>query len=58
MEGPDKFRRLIVIEFPALEQGVARFTSPEYDKAAAFRRSSDRFVPRLPTGGPVGRHKH
>jgi uncharacterized protein (DUF1330 family) len=39
MEGPDKFHRFIVIEFPTLDQGVACFTSPEYDKAAAFRRS-------------------
>jgi uncharacterized protein (DUF1330 family) len=39
MEGPDKFHRFIVIEFPTLEQGVACFTSSEYDKAAAFRRS-------------------
>ena len=39
MEGPDKFHRFIVIEFPTLEQGVACFRSPEYDKAAAFRRS-------------------
>ena len=38
MEGPDKFQRFIVIEFPTLEQGVACFTSPEYDRAAAFRR--------------------
>ena len=45
MEGPDKFHRFIVIEFPTFEQGVACFTSPasrsspEYDRAAAFRRS-------------------
>ena len=39
MEGPEDFHRFIVIEFPTLEQGVACFTSPEYDKAAAFRRS-------------------
>jgi uncharacterized protein (DUF1330 family) len=39
MEGPDKFHRFIVIEFPTLEQGVACFTSSEYDRAAAFRRS-------------------
>ena len=39
MEGPDKFRRFIVIEFPTLAQGVACFTSPEYNAAAAFRRS-------------------
>ena len=39
MEGPDKFHRFIVVEFPTFEQGVACFTSPEYDRAAAFRRS-------------------
>jgi uncharacterized protein (DUF1330 family) len=39
MEGPDKFQRFVVIEFPTLEQGVACFTSPEYNAAAAFRRA-------------------
>jgi uncharacterized protein (DUF1330 family) len=39
MEGPDKFQRFVVIEFPTFEQGVACFASPEYDEAAAFRRS-------------------
>jgi uncharacterized protein (DUF1330 family) len=39
MEGPDKFHRFVVIEFPTFEQGVACFTSKEYDEAAAFRRS-------------------
>ena len=39
MEGPEKFHRFIVIEFPTLEQGVACFTSPEYKAAAAFRRA-------------------
>ena len=39
MEGPDKFRRFVVIEFPTLEQGVACFKSKEYDEAAAFRRA-------------------
>jgi uncharacterized protein (DUF1330 family) len=39
MEGPDKFHRFIVIEFPTFEQGVACFTSQDYDRAAAFRRS-------------------
>lgn len=39
MEGPDKFHRFIVIEFPTFDQGVACFTSAEYDAAAAFRRS-------------------
>ncbi len=39
MEGPHKFHRFVVIEFPTFEQGVACFKSPEYDAAAAFRRS-------------------
>ncbi len=38
-EGPDKFHRFIVIEFPTLEQGVASFRSKEYDDAARFRHS-------------------
>ncbi|MGC1252578.1 MAG: DUF1330 domain-containing protein [Xanthobacteraceae bacterium] len=38
MEGPQKFQRFVVIEFPTLDQGVACFTSKEYDEAAAFRR--------------------
>jgi len=37
MEGPQKFQRFVVIEFPTFAQGVACFTSKEYD-AAAFRR--------------------
>jgi uncharacterized protein (DUF1330 family) len=28
----------VVIEFPTFEQGVACFTSDEYNKAVAFRR--------------------
>src|SRR5438552_12107087 len=39
MEGPDKFHRFVVIEFPTFEQGVACFQSDEYNRAAAFRRS-------------------
>ncbi len=38
MEGPQKFHRFIVIEFPTFEQAVACFTSKEYDVIAAFRR--------------------
>lgn len=38
MEGPKRFERFVVIEFPSFEQAVACFTSAEYDKAAAFRR--------------------
>jgi uncharacterized protein (DUF1330 family) len=39
MEGPDKFHRFVVIEFPSFDEAVACFTSPEYEEAAAFRRS-------------------
>jgi uncharacterized protein (DUF1330 family) len=39
MEGPQKFHRFVVIEFPTLEAGVACFKSDEYNAAATFRRS-------------------
>lgn len=39
MEGPDRFQRFVVIEFPTFEHGVACFTSDEYNQAAAFRRN-------------------
>ena len=39
MEGPDKFHRFIVIEFPSFELAVACFNSPEYAAASAFRRN-------------------
>jgi uncharacterized protein (DUF1330 family) len=38
LEGPEKFARFVVIEFPSLEQAVACFHSPEYQAAASFRR--------------------
>jgi uncharacterized protein (DUF1330 family) len=38
LEGPEKFNRFIIVEFPTLEQGVACFNSKEYQEAAAFRR--------------------
>ncbi|HEX9322750.1 MAG TPA: DUF1330 domain-containing protein [Xanthobacteraceae bacterium] len=38
MEGPEKFHRFIVIEFPSFDRAVACFNSPEYARAAAFRR--------------------
>ena len=41
MEGPQKFSRFVVIEFPTFEQGVACFQSDEYNKAAAFRRQNE-----------------
>jgi uncharacterized protein (DUF1330 family) len=38
MEGPEKFHRFVVIEFPTMEQAVACHRSPEYQEAAAFRK--------------------
>jgi uncharacterized protein (DUF1330 family) len=38
LEGPEKFHRFVVIEFPSLEQAGACHDSPEYREAAAFRR--------------------
>lgn len=40
VEGPEKFHRFVLIEFPTFEQGVACFRSPEYDAAAALRRQN------------------
>src|SRR3954470_22994150 len=38
-EGPETSQRFVVMEFPTFEQGVACFTSAEYNEAAEFRRS-------------------
>ena len=38
LEGPERFARFVVIEFPSLEQAVACYHSPEYQAAAAFRK--------------------
>ena len=38
LEGPEKFNRYVVIEFPTFEQGVACFNSKEYQDIAVFRR--------------------
>ena len=38
MEGPQKFHRFIVIEFPSFENAVACHESPEYLEAAAHRK--------------------
>jgi uncharacterized protein (DUF1330 family) len=39
MEGPHKFHRFVVIEFPTFDQALACFNSPEYEAAAAHRRN-------------------
>jgi uncharacterized protein (DUF1330 family) len=39
MEGPENFKRFVVIEFPTLERGIECFQSKEYQEAAAFRRN-------------------
>ena len=38
LEGPEKFGRFIVIEFPSLEQAVACHDSAEYQAASAHRK--------------------
>ena len=38
LEGPEKFQRFVVIEFPSLEQAVACHDSAAYREAASFRR--------------------
>ena len=39
MEGPEKFHRFVVIEFPSFEQAVACHKSAEYQAAAKYRRA-------------------
>ena len=38
LEGPEKFHRFIVIEFPSFEKAIACHESPEYLEAAAHRK--------------------
>jgi uncharacterized protein (DUF1330 family) len=38
VEGPEKFHRFVVIEFPSFEKAVACYDSPEYLEAAAHRQ--------------------
>ena len=40
MEGPEKFQRFVVIEFPTVEAAVGCFQSSEYNEAAQHRRES------------------
>ena len=39
MEGPHKFHRFVVIEFPTFDDAVTCFASPEYEAAIAHRRN-------------------
>jgi uncharacterized protein (DUF1330 family) len=39
LEGPEKFHRFVVIEFPSLKQAVACHSSHEYTEASSFRRN-------------------
>jgi uncharacterized protein (DUF1330 family) len=38
LEGPEKFERFVVIEFPSMEQAIACHDSPQYQEAAVHRR--------------------
>ena len=38
LEGPEKFERFVVVEFPSLEDAVACHDSPEYREASAHRK--------------------
>lgn len=38
LEGPEKFQRFVVIEFPTLERAVECQQSLEYQEASAFRK--------------------
>ncbi len=38
LEGPEKFERFVVIDFPSREQALACHDSAEYQEASAFRK--------------------
>ncbi len=38
LEGPEKFERFVVVEFPSLEDAVACHESAEYQEASANRK--------------------
>ena len=38
LEGPEKFHRFVVIEFPSFEKAVSCHESPEYLEVAAHRK--------------------
>ena len=38
LEGTEKFRRFVVIEFPSFEKAIACYESAEYLEAAAYRK--------------------
>jgi len=40
LEGPAETRRIVVIEFPSLEQAKAFYHSPEYTEAKRFREGA------------------
>lgn len=37
LEGPEETRRIVVVEFPSMEQAQAFYRSPEYQQAKAVR---------------------
>ncbi|HMB77566.1 MAG TPA: DUF1330 domain-containing protein [Kiloniellaceae bacterium] len=39
LEGPEKFHRFVVIEFPSMEDAIACHDSDIYQEAAAFRKN-------------------
>ncbi|MFT4640424.1 MAG: hypothetical protein ACI8T1_003752 [Verrucomicrobiales bacterium] len=40
LEGPEETQRIVVIEFPSMEQAKAFYTSPDYQKAKALREGA------------------
>jgi uncharacterized protein (DUF1330 family) len=40
LEGPQESRRVVIIEFPSLEQAKAFYDSPEYQSAREFRKDA------------------
>ena len=38
LEGPEETRRVVIVEFPSLEQAEAFYNSPEYQAAIPYRQ--------------------
>lgn len=39
LEGPERFNRFVIVEFPSMAAAIACHESPEYRAASSFRRN-------------------
>ena len=58
LEGPEKFHRFIVIEFPSFEKAVACHNSPEYPRPRRTARRTARASWRSSSSRASETHRH